>query len=271
MPSITEILFALGLNGRVVGVSRFCRYPKEVQKLPNVGGLFDPNDEALLELRSDVAILLSEDVEREERIKAFGISCLKVDHRSTEGIVDSFARIDNRCGTAAAKRAAEWQYNIRERLDAVAQRTAVFPKQSVLVTLYDENNAAMQIAIIAASNPFCQHAIELAGGTNAAKNINVAFPTVSREGILEINPDIVIGVASQSEPHGNHENVSKSEAFVRDWEQFALFVPAVKNHRVVLIHEDYAVIPGPRFILFIEQLAEILHPLEKSREVINFL
>ncbi|MDR1491615.1 MAG: helical backbone metal receptor [Planctomycetaceae bacterium] len=266
VPSVTEVLFALGLGNRVVGVSRFCRYPKEVEKLPDVGGLFDPNDEALLELRPDLVILLSENVEREERIKSFGVSCLKVDHRSIEGIIDSFARIGNRCGAESAKYAVEWRRNIRERLDAIVQRTAALPKRSALITLYDESDTTMQSAIIAASNPFFHRAIELAGGVNAAKNIKVAFPTVSGEGILELNPDIVIGiasrepVASQSAALWEREKVSKSEAFVRDWERFAPFSPAVKNHRVVLIREDYAVIPGPRFILFVEQLAEILHP-----------
>jgi iron complex transport system substrate-binding protein len=254
VPSITEVLFELGLGDRVVGVSRFCRYPEEVQKLPNVGGLFDPNDEALLELRPDLVILLAEDTNREERIKSFGIPCLQVEHRSIDGIIDSFAKIGKRCGEQSAKRADELQRNIHKRLDAVAKRTSPLTKPSVMIALHDESNVDMQSVIIAGSNSFFNRAVELAGGRNAAKDLKTAFPTVSREGTIELNPDIVIGIAEKK------KNADDTEIFIRGWEHFAPFIPAVKTHRVFLIEEDYAIVPGPRFILFVEQLAEILHP-----------
>ena len=56
-PSITETLFALGLGERVVGVTRYCRYPAEALAKPKIGGYFDPNFEAIVGLKPDVVIV----------------------------------------------------------------------------------------------------------------------------------------------------------------------------------------------------------------------
>ena len=254
VPSVTEILFELGLGDHVVGVSRFCKIPEKVQNLPKVGGFFDPDYETLLALKPDLVILLEEGTAQEERLREFGIPYLKVNHRSIDGILDSFVQIGNRCGEQSAKKGRELQQSIRKRLDRiaenVAEKTKNHPKPRVLITLRDEGNADMQSVMIAGSSPFFQKAIELAGGVNAAERIKIGFPTVTKEEIVELNPDVVVGVTSK-----DAWGTKTPETFASDWSRFAPKINAVKNQKLIVISEDYAMIPGPRFILFVEKMA----------------
>ena len=57
VPSVTEMLFAIGAGDRVVGVSNFDHYPPEVEKRTKVGGLLDPDFERILSLRPDLVIV----------------------------------------------------------------------------------------------------------------------------------------------------------------------------------------------------------------------
>ncbi len=97
-PSITETLFALGLADKVAGVTRYCDYPPEAKAKPQVGGLLDPNYEAIVALQPDLAILLTIHDEADARLKKLGINTLVVEHRTLDGILDSFRTIGEACG-----------------------------------------------------------------------------------------------------------------------------------------------------------------------------
>ena len=93
VPSITETLFALDLQNRLVGVSDFCHYPPEADKIRKVGGYFDPNLEAMLELEPDLVLILKENQDLRRRLESLGINVLTVDHSSITGILESFEQI----------------------------------------------------------------------------------------------------------------------------------------------------------------------------------
>ena len=96
--------------------------------------------------------------------------------------------------------------------------------------------------------------IELAGGENAYRDGHARFPVVSQEGLLNINPEVVIDLAY------GLAGEDADRAMVRaDW-QCLSEVDAVRNDRVFLIADDFATVPGPRFIRFVEKLARLLHP-----------
>ena len=255
VPSITEVLFELGLGDRVVGVSDFCNVPEAARSLPRTGGYLNPNYEAMLELKPDLVIVLAEATDLQERLKSFGFTTLAVNHQSIDGILDSFVQIGNRCGTASAERACQLQAEINRRLEAISQRVANLERPSVVLTLYFDDGSAMQSTTIAGKNPFFERVLELAGGVNAARDSSIAFPTVSREGMIELNPDVIIGIADVK---ANDPQIV--DAFHKNWERFAAQTPAVKNKRMTLIAEDYAMVPGPRFVLLVEKIAGILHP-----------
>ena len=101
-PSVTETVFALGLGDRVVGVSRFCRFPPEVEKLPNVGGMLDPNIEAIVALEPDLVLMLIEHEQSLPALEKMGLNCLSVNHQNIEGILASLNTIGQVCDAQPA-------------------------------------------------------------------------------------------------------------------------------------------------------------------------
>src|SRR3954466_4478507 len=73
-PDITEILFALGLGSRVVGVSRYCTYPPEATKLPKVGSFIKPEPELIARLTPDLVILHKMPNDVSGRLTGLGIA-----------------------------------------------------------------------------------------------------------------------------------------------------------------------------------------------------
>lgn len=250
-PSITETICALELEDRLVGVSRFCKFPETVQSLPKVGGYLDPNYEAILELKPDLVILLKESTAIQERLKALNIRCLAVNHQSIEGILESFTQIGDACG--AATKAGELVADIRERIETLEKRSVGKSRPKVLLALRMTPERRIQTVMVTGANPFFQESLRIAGAGNAQENPRTPFPQISREGIRELNPDVIVDLAG-----AEVRNQYSAENFAEGWTELGNNITAVKNHRIYLMAEDYVLIPGPRFILFIEDLAKII-------------
>jgi iron complex transport system substrate-binding protein len=102
--------------------------------------------------------------------------------------------------------------------------------------------------------------ITLAGGQNVYRERGVRNPVVSSEGILWLNPDVIIDLA--------RETAMKQldrQTIIADWNELGQ-VEAVKNHRILVFDQDYDCVPGPRFIRLVEDLARVLHPDESQGE-----
>jgi ABC-type Fe3+-hydroxamate transport system substrate-binding protein len=96
----------------------------------------------------------------------------------------------------------------------------------------------------------------LAGGRNACTA--TGFPVVSVEGILQMNPEVIVDLVFPDRPAGQ-----RPETIAREWRQLPE-VDAVRNDRVYVVEDDFALIPGPRFILLAEKLARLFHPEKAS-------
>ncbi len=95
--------------------------------------------------------------------------------------------------------------------------------------------------------------ITLAGGVNAYAG-DIAFPVVSREGIVQMNPEVIIDMI----PDIDEKDWDKA-MISKEWDAVS-HVDAVSKGRVYVFGEDYVVIPGPRFILILEKMARLIHP-----------
>lgn len=256
VPGITEILFALDLGDRVVGVSRFCNYPPEVRKLPKIGGLLDLNFEAIVRLRPDLVILPEENQELKKRLNDFKINALLVNQSSWEGMLDSFEKIDFAC-RGNSERGRTLRSAILARLSKISRRS-VEVRPTVMISL-DRMRGARGISdvYIVGKNPFYQKIVELAGGKNAGSLLSAAVPIVSPEGIRQLNPDIIVDLTTDGTWNGldPEEKKRRIDQCRTDWKTLGDSVKAVRNDRVYVNFSDYATIPGPRILLFIEDLA----------------
>jgi len=252
-PSITEILFALGLGERVVGVTRFCDHPPEAATLPTVGGYYDPNYEAMVALEADLVVLLPEHEKSREYLRGLGIETLSVGNRTTRQIMDSIVAVGARCG--AETKAAEIVVDIRARLARVAERTRGLKRSRALVSVGRAmGSGSLRDVCVAGEGTLYDEAITLAGGENACGGGGPKYPRLSAEGVLRIDPDVIVDIVADLEAKG-----LEREAVLAHWRSVS-GVRAVGEGRVHLISEVYAVRPGPRFILLVDHLARILHP-----------
>ncbi len=252
-PSITETLYALNLGDRLAGVSRYCTFPPEVQGKPRVGGYYDPNFEAVVALRPDLVIMLKEHEESLPGFRKLNLNTLVVNHKTIEGIIASFRAIGRACGNEAEGR--QMAESFENRLRQIREKTQGLPRPRVLLAL-DRTFGSGHVAdvYIAGVDDYFDRILELAGGENVYLHRGVRNPVVSAEGIAWLNPDVIIDVV-RKEVLENHDR----QAILADWNELGR-VEAVRNGRVLIFDQDYASVPGPRFLALVEDLTRALHP-----------
>jgi iron complex transport system substrate-binding protein len=252
-PSITETLYALGLGDRVVGVTRDCHFPPEVNDKVRVGGYYDPNLEAIVSLKPDLVVLLEEEAQSLPGLAKLNVETLAVCHKTIEGIIESFRTIGRVCGKGAEGRRMECEF--RERMDRIRARTRGLPRPRVLFVL-DRTHGCGHLAdlYVAADDDYLDTIVQWAGGQNAYRQRGVRYPVVSTEGILRLNPQVIVDLtpAEMVRQFGR-------QAILDDWKELAT-VNAVKNNRILIFDQDYAYVPGPRFLKLVEDLASAIHP-----------
>ena len=252
-PSITEILFALDLDERVVGVTRFCRYPEAARSKAKVGGFEDISMEAVAGLRPDLVIVL--DAHRHvagDLRRLLACDIIEVQHETVSGILQSIRDIG--AATGMGRRARALTDDVERRMRWVARQTAGKAKPSVLLTLGSAlAGEGMGSIFIAGEGGFYDRMIELAGGTNAYTG-KLIFPSISPEGLLRMDPDVIVELAAGAEARTGAVEEVKAR-----WRRLPELT-AVERHRVHVLTGDYVTVPGPRFIHTLEDLARVLHP-----------
>ncbi len=251
-PSITEILHFLGVFDRVVGVTRYCYFPPEARAVAEVGGYYDPNYEAIVALRPDLVVMLKEHLVAQETLSRFGIDVAVVDNQTIDGILAAIETVGETCGVPPAAEAIVG--DIRARIRRIRQRTGGLTPPRVLVSIGRiMGSGALEDVYIAGKDGFYNEMIGMAGGVNAYGG-SVAFPLVSGEGIIGMNPEVIIDMVPDLEAQGLDR-----ERIQAEWSAVGQ-VDAVRSGRVHLFEEGYAVVPGPRFISILEKMARVLHP-----------
>lgn len=252
-PSITETLYALGLGDRVVGVTSDCRYPPEVTEKTWIGGCYDPNFEAILALKPDLVILSEEHEQALSAFEKLEVETLVVSHKTIEGVIESFRSIGRVCGKGPEGRRMAYDYE--NRLGRIHDKTRLLARPRVLLAL---NRAVgrgyLDDVCIAGADHYLNRIIELAGGENACQEAGDRYPIVSPEGIVCLNPDVIVDLAPKRLLNG-----SDGQALVADWSELEQ-VGAVKNGRVVVFDQDHAIVPGSQFIDLVEDLSRAIHP-----------
>lgn len=258
-PSITETLFALGLGDRVVGVTRYCDYPPEAQTRAIVGGFIDPNYEAIVQLSPDLVALLVIHDEAKARLTGLRIPFLAVDHRTIPGILDSFVQLADRCG--ARDRGLALAAQCQARMDQIERATRDLPRPRVLISSAREfGTGRIESVYVAGRNQWHDELIRLAGGENAYPDDGIAFPEVSPEGILRIDPDVIIELAPKAET-GDYTVAQ----IVAQWDSIP-GLRAAQEKRIYVLNGDYVGLPGPRFIDLLGDIANAIHPEAGWRE-----
>jgi iron complex transport system substrate-binding protein len=253
-PSITEILYALGLGNRVVGVTRFCRYPPEAQLKPKIGDYINPNLEAIAALRPDLVIIQNNPVRMAERLKILHLHSLEVNQDNLDGIYRSIRVIGAAAGVEP--RANQLIASMETKLKDIRARSAPLERTRVLFVV-GRAPGRLDGLIVVGKASYLSQLIALAGGENVFADAVAAYPQVSLEEILARNPDVIIDFGDMADPASVTEEHKRE---VVDLWQRASSVKAVKQHHVYAVAADIYVVPGPRAVNAAQSIFEMLHP-----------
>ena len=249
-PSLTETLLALDLGDRVVGLTRYC---PPVPGAVSIGGYFDPSYEAILSLEPDLVVLMQSHDELHRRLGELGLNTLRVDQHDVEGILASIVTIAARCGVE--QRGRDFEASLRTELDEISRAVSGRERPTTLVVVGRQPGGGKIGSLwAAAGDTFYDDVLDLAGGVNAITNTGIRYPELSREGLLAVDPDVVLDVLAD----GGVRGFSAHEA-AADWSE-ATDLRAVRAGRVHILIEDFVVIPGPRIVDTVRRVAELLHP-----------
>jgi iron complex transport system substrate-binding protein len=253
-PSITELLYALGLGDRIVGVDRFSRYPPEVLRKAKIGDYVNPNLETIASLRPDLVIIPTNPVKLAERLAVLRLKVLELDQESIAKLYESFRIVGQ--ATGATAQAAKLESTVRGQLEAVRVRAAPLKKTRMMFVVGRTPNR-LDGLIVVGQTSYLNEVIALAGGDNVFRDAVAPYPGVSLEEVLARNPDVIVDMGDMADTGGVSEEHSREVTSL--WERLGS-VAAVKQHRVYAVASDVYVIPGPRVVAAAKAFVEMLHP-----------
>ena len=258
-PSITELLYALGLGDRVVGVDRFSRFPAEAQRKAKIGDYVNPNLEAIAALRPDLVIIPANPIRLAERLGVLRLKVLEIDQDSLAKLYESFRIVGQ--ATGAAAQAAKLEATVRAQLEAIRVRAAPLKRTRVMFVVGRTPNRLDGLIVVGQAS-YLNEIIALAGGENVFRDAVAPYPGVSLEEVLARNPDVIIDMGEMADTVGVTEERKREVTSL--WDRLSS-VAAVKQHRVYAVASDIYVEPGPRVVDAAKAFLEMLHPEEKSR------
>lgn len=242
-PSTTEATFAVGAGSRMVGRSRYCNYPAEVLKLPQVGGYVDPSFEAILGLRPSLVVGARGPAGSAiaEKLEAQGIKTYFPPTETFAQIDEMILGVGARTGhDADAKREID---RLHARIDEVSKSAADKPRRRVVLVF------GLAPISVAGPGSFADEMLQHVNAENAVKE-GGAYPTVGVERILALDPEVVINAAMMEE-----RSAERLNAGAPGWSA----VRAVKEGRVRTITDEAVLRPGPRLGEGLRLLADAVH------------
>jgi len=271
VPSATEILYELGLGDKVVGVTQFCNYPPAAAQKEKIGAYTNPNYEAIVRLKPDLMVILKEHGDLIQFLDKYRIRYITIGSDSVTEIIESLRSIAAACGVG--ERGDSLAQRLSEKLDDPrfsdggnalpapdAPTIANINKPTILlcVSRDDIGNGSVNKCFAAGASSFYNELIESAGGVNALKDVSQAYPAISAESVVRLNPNIIVDISL------SYLADRQQETGCADWNIFKS-VSAVKTKNVHCLSADYLAIPGPRFVLILEDLKTVFSEYAETR------
>lgn len=238
VPSVTEMVYAVGLGDKLVGVTAWCTYPEEAKRLPKVGDV-NINIEAVLALKPDLVVAdVSMSSATIEKLRELGLPLLAVNARNITEMLDALVLL----GTAGGRpeEARSLAASLSDRVEKVKRTVAAAKtKPTVFVEIWNEP------LMTAGSDTYVHELVTLAGGRNIAEK-TTGWPMFSSEAVIAENPELILLT-----------NFNRPEVMARKaWAQLSAF----KTGNVVEFNPDVLVRACPRLIDGLEMLARLIHP-----------
>ena len=248
-PSLTEILYSLGLGDKVAGVTKYSSFPAEAACKPRVGSYINLNVEKIISLNPDLAIGTADGNKPGvvRLLEQAGIPVYIVNPRNIRDVIRTIESLGELCGVQ--KSADMLSSRLSGRIDHIFRRTASLRRPLVFLQIN------VKPIMTVNRNTFHHDVIRMAGGENMTQDEPLNYPRISLEEILRRGPEII--VISSMERGGRFETAR------REWMKWPS-IPAVKKGRVYLIESDLLDRPSPRIVEGLEAMAMFIHPEPRS-------
>jgi iron complex transport system substrate-binding protein len=251
IPAVTEMLFAIGDGPRLVGVTSYDHFPPEVSRITRVGGLLDPDVERILGLRPDLVVVYSTQVELKERLDRAGIVYYSYEHRALPDIIATLRAIGERTGSA--DRANAVATGMERAIATIRSSVSRLPHPRTML-VFGRDPSSLRNLYASGGYGFLHDMLEAAGGQNVFADVKQQSVEVSTEMILARRPDVIVELWA-----GDGVKDVNLPRLRQAWAALAS-VPAVRNRTVYELAGDEFVVPGPRVVDAMRQLARTLHP-----------
>ncbi len=246
-PSITEILFALGLEEKVVGVSDYSDYPEAAKLKPSVGSAYAPSIENLVALEPDLVFTL-EHKELNSQLEALGMTFIIIEPKDIDEILRDIELMG--MVTDTEDEAEELVESMEDTIADVLDLVEGAPEVSVFFIV---DATDLTLPWTAGPGSFIDALITMVGGENIAAEAAGDWVQLSIEQVVGSDPDlIIIQTMTGGMPTVSIETLEEHPI----WGEMR----AVREGNIFLINGDLVSRPGPRIIQGLEEIARIVHP-----------
>lgn len=238
-PSCTEILFALGMEDSVFGVTKYCDYPPAAELKPKMGGWTDIDFERVLALKPDL-VLTSTVVQQKvfEQGRALGLNMMHTDPRSLTDIFENILSIGEAVG--CIEQAEQIVLEMGEEADEIKSKTEHLPRKKVYVEEWP----------MTVSGNWVPELLELAGAVGFAQGGELSRPTTLSE-ISSFDPDVIIVSWCGFGTRVKLEKITERNGFSQ--------LRAVREKKVVVLDDTLLNRPGPRILSGAAAITRVLH------------
>jgi len=247
-PNLTEILFAMGLDEKIVAVSNNSDYPAQAANRNKVGTFWQPNTEAVIASRPDLVITLWFEQQKAvaDTLKRLRLKVLTLKIEKIEELFTAIRKIGT--ATGCKQPADELVKNIDNRLNDLQLKLGSIYRVKVLWVVQ------LEPLRVAGRDTFINELIELAGGENAISPTFQQYPQIGTEELIACGAETIIQSAM-----GTGNIIEQQQAAEMFWSKWS-YLPAVKNNKIYVVEPDTILRLGPRITQGIELIARCLHP-----------
>jgi iron complex transport system substrate-binding protein len=255
-PNLTEMIYDLGAQDRLVGDTDYCQFPAEAKKKEKIGGWINPNFEKIVSLKPDLVVALKFHDKAVNTLKKLNIPVVVFNCDSVKDILETYTQLGKLLGRE--KRAKTAQQELEKRLEAVKQKGKGKKPLSVLFVVGRTPGTLNQIYAVGPQT-FVDELIQMAGGVNVLHDAKTGYPLVSKEELIQRNPDVIIDSVL------SHEVEVRKAEKESTWDQMPV-LQAVKNQHVYYFLDQDFLIPGPSMVKLGEFLSDTFEKIRASHE-----
>ena len=248
IPATTEMLFAMGAGDRVIAVGTYDRFPPEVERLPRVGALLDPDVERIITLRPDLVVVYGTQSDLRTQLDRAGIAYFPYVHRGLNDIPETIRALGARVGMP--RQAGGLADHLERELADIRTRVAGRPRPRTLL-IFGREAGTLRNINSSGGVGFLHDMLVAAGGDDVFDDVKQQAVITSTEMILARSPDVIIEL--------RYERAERARSDAKVWNALSS-VPAVRNQRIYALEGEEFVIPGPRVGMATERLSRALHP-----------